>query len=210
MWAKSLDQKTFYHATKHKNVKSLLENKFDEGLINSASRARGSGNVFNKSSDANSGDGFYIAKDKQTASNYGGALLEVKLKPESKILDIEPYWLKKNAPEMPMLKDYPDWYVNHMKEYWEKSGKRQSDPEHYQTVMNHFNEPDFKRELFDEINPKGKPRLMGGKFDNREFLKHMRLYAKENNYDGINVDSVDTVLFNNHSIESIKKIKKSP
>ncbi len=208
MWAKTLNQKTFYHATKQSNVKSIIDNKFNAELINSASRKRSHGNIFNPSGNANSGDGYYIAKDKQTASGYGGSLLEVKLKPQARILDIEPYWLHKDNPEMPMLKDYPDWYVNYLKEYWVKTGKRESSPDHYKMVMDNIAEPNYKQELFDEINPQGKPSMLGGKFNNQEFVRHMRLYAKNNGYDGINVDSNDTVLFNNDSIESIKRIKK--
>jgi len=204
-----LNQKIFYHATKHKNVKSIIDNKFDSEKIGEATGKRHSGNLLWFDGKPNSGDGFYVAKDKETAMIYGGGMIEIILKPDTLIMNVEPYWLKGDnpKPKLPFIDDFPLWYKNYILNYLEESGKKNEDPDHYNKVKEYYSKQENLDNLLKDIDPSGRPSALGGNFDSREFVEKMALFARANGFDGINVDSTDTVLFNNECIENIRKIK---
>jgi len=204
-----LNQNTFYHATTQKNARLIVKHGFDPQLIGTATEKRKGKGVSLFGNKPNSGEGFYIAKNDETAKNYGTSIVKITMKNNAKIIDVQPYWLFGSGlkSKLPFLDKMVDWYVKDVKEYW--NGKRfdSDEKEFAEKAIRHFEDEENIKKLKDSVDPRNNTRMMNGTFDPEEFIKMVKMYAKAHDYAGVNFDGVDTVIFDNDSIEKYEILK---
>jgi len=200
-------QKDLYHATTLKNAKDIIKNGFNTELIGVATTKRRSEMAsLMFGNRPNSGEAFYFAKSEEDALSFGKTVLKINLKDNTKILNLEGFWLTgdKTPPKIPFIDEIKTWYPEYILRFLKQKGIDKTDPQHFQVVKKHWSQKENLDHLIEEVDP----RSGFGKFSPTEFTERMIDYAKDHDYDGINFDSADTILFTNEPIKSIELVKK--